>query len=134
MSGFLLEQYRNRTFDHNMSLFGSDCSTDANLSATDRVGFHVYRQGAATSAINVTSSTVSAAGSTVTFTPGTNDIVVKIAQSDTSALETGAYEAEIIVLLDGDNVAGNTARAMRVVDKGVFFLHPESLAAMDTAI
>lgn len=119
---FQIATRQNRTRDFSVTLCESDGTTEISLAATDVVRLKVGANGSTTPAIDLSSIEASANGSTLTFTAGTGDCVIRIAQGDVATL-SGAYDAEILVVDDSENLPG-PEKAIKHAESGVLFVHP----------
>jgi len=115
---FHIHAWKNRTRDFDVQLYESDGTTEVILAADDVVRFKVGR-GSGTPSLDLNSFEIESGGSKVTFTPGTNDVCVRIG-NDTSGITPGNYDAEISVV---DNSETAPADAIKHVEYGVFSLH-----------
>lgn len=124
---FAIMHQKNRTRTYDIAL-KTQAGTDYTLAAEDEVLVHVYRI-AQTPVLTLNTWEVDGGGSFVTFTPGSNDAVLKICQDDVAGLVPGLYDVEIVVLDDSDRVAGDYAAAKHV-ESGVFCLEEVSLGSI----
>lgn len=124
---FLISHRRNRTKEYTAQITEYGGSPDVTLQEPDSVLVHIYRTGQ-TPLLELRSWETEPGGSNVTFTPGTNDICIRIAQADVADWATGAYDMDIFVLDDDTRVAG--AQAAKHCESGVFFLHPSSTGSI----
>lgn len=118
---FLISTHQNRTRTWSGVLYESNGTTAVVLSAQDVVRFKVGGNGS-TPLIDLSSIEASENGSTLTFTAGTGSYVLKIAQGDVAAL-SGAYDAEILVVDDSENLPGDE-KEIKHAESGVLFVHP----------
>lgn len=120
---FLINHYRNRTRAFTINLFESDGTTEVLLAAGDVVSVQIYRVGSQP-VLEISSSETEPGGSKITFTVGTNQATLTLAQGDTriTDIATGAWDMDIIVsdasdLLGGVDVSGDVAN--KHVESGV---------------
>lgn len=118
---FLINTHQNRTRNWTGTLYQADGSTAIVLAATDVVRFKAGGNGD-TPAIDLSSIEASENGSTLTFTAGTGNYTLKLAQGDVAAL-SGAYDAEISVVDDSENLPGDE-KEIKLAEIGVLFVHP----------
>lgn len=103
MSSIAITAYRNRTRDYSIALFDGS-GADFNLTVDDIVIIKIGRGNGADPDLELSSDNdPSAGGSTVEFTPGTNDINLHLARLDTKEMEPGVYDLEVNVV-DGDEL------------------------------
>ena len=119
---------RNRTFDYAGTLYESDGTTEISLAATDVIRVKVWRRNASTPDIEIDDS-ATGNGSVTTFTAGTGDYTLRIAQGDTSGLLPGVYGIEIAVVDDSETAPAN---AIKHVEQGL--LHITEAPAGDVGL
>lgn len=124
---FMINFRRNRTKEYTVQITEYGGTPDVNLQAADAVMVHIYRSGQ-TPLLELNSWETEPGGSNVTFTAGTNDVCIRIAQEDVEDWATGAYDIDIFVLDDDTRVNG--AQAAKHCETGVFFLHPSSTGSI----
>lgn len=132
---FLINHYRNRTRAFDVQLFEVDGSTEVLLAAQDVVIVQVYRVGESP-VLEIRSDEIEVGGSKITFTAGTNDVVLTLAQGDVeiSDIETGAWELDIIVIDASDTLSGadvSGVAAAKHVETGVLMIHPSGRGTID---
>jgi hypothetical protein len=114
---FLINHQKNRTREYAVDLFEADGTTAIVLQADDVVRVKIGR-GENTPDLDMDSSEPEPGGSTVTFAPATNDVIVRIHQADTVDLVPGvAYDCEVAVFDADEDV-------LKHAETGVLFLHP----------
>ncbi len=118
---FLINTHQNRTRSWTLTIYESDQATEVVLQADDVVRFKVGSNGE-TPLIDLSSIEASANGSTLTFTVGTGQCTVKLAQGDVAAL-AGSYDCEIGAVDDSENLPGEE-KAFKHASSGVLFVHP----------
>lgn len=131
---FLINHYRNRTRAFTINLFESDGTTPVLLAAGDVVSVQIYRVRSQP-ALEISSGETEPGGSKITFTVGTNQATLTLAQGDTriADISTGAWDMDIIVsdasdTLDGVDVSGDVAN--KHVETGVLMIHPSGMATI----
>lgn len=93
---------KGRTEDFTIALYESDGSTAVTIAASDVVRCKLGRRGVAP-VLDIDSVGALAGGSIVTFTSGTNNATLRIAQGDTASLESGTYNLEVSLVDDSDS-------------------------------
>lgn len=118
---FLINTHQGRTRSWSGTIYQPDGTTAIVLQSTDVVRFKAGGNGD-TPLIDLSSIEASENGSTLTFTAGTGNYVLKLAQGDIAAL-SGAYDAEISVVDDSENLPGDE-KEIKHAENGVLFVHP----------
>lgn len=93
---------RNRTRSYDILLFEEDGTTAFDVVTGDNVRVKIYRGDQATPALDLDEA-ATANGSVVTFTNGTNAVVLRIDQADALTLNRGVYSIEVAVVDDSDS-------------------------------
>lgn len=123
MALFIIHHRKGRTREYDIQITTAG-GVDLVLQADDEVLVEISR--GETSILSLNSYTVEPGGSTVTFTPDTNDACLTIGQEDTNDMETGAYDMEIAVVDQSHEVGSPPQKAVKHTQQGAFFLHPTS--------
>ena len=116
---FNIQARNKRTRDYTVTLYEADGSTELTLASDDVVRFKIGSDGA-TPVLDLSSIEPSGNDSSITFTAGTGDCVIRLAQGDLAPLK-GAYDCEILVV---DNSETAPANAVKHAEYGVLFVHP----------
>jgi len=116
---FQIHAYKNRVIDYDVNLFEKDGTTEVTLLSDDVVRVKVGR-GGGTPHLDLSSIEAESGGSSVTFSAGTNNVVVRFG-TDTAAMTPGAYDVTLSVV---DNSETAPANAIKHAEYGVLVLHP----------
>lgn len=134
---FLINHRRNRTRDYDVQLFETDGTTEVLLAADDVILMQIYRVGSSAH-LELRSDEIEAGGSKITFTAGTNNVTLRLAQGDVgiSDLEAGAWDMDIVVIdasdtLEGEDSDADGVAAAKHVETGVLMIHPSSRGSID---
>ena len=116
---FEIRTHQRRTRDFTVTLYEADGTTELTLAANDVVRFKIGSDGAVP-LLDLSSIEASGNGSSLTFTAGTGNCVVRLAGGDVANLK-GAYDCEILVV---DNSETAPPDAAKHAEYGVLFVHP----------
>lgn len=108
-----------RTSDLTIDLYEADGVTPADLVSGDVVRMKIGKKNRPLPYLDLSSATQTANGSSITFTPGSNVVTVRIAQGDTAALFEQTCTAEIDVV---DVTEQTPPNAIKFADEGVIHL------------
>jgi len=113
MSGFLILAYKNRTRDFDVQIYEPDGSTAVVLQADDVVRVKIGRAGSEPD-LDLDSIEATASGSSVTFTTGTNDVTLRLAQADLNGLTPGVYDVEVAVVDNSETAPDDAIKTAEV--------------------
>jgi hypothetical protein len=116
---FSINVYQGRTIDFDVQIYENDGTTAVSLASDDVVRVKVGK-GEAEPDLDMSSIEAETGGSSVTFTPNTNDVTVRFG-TDTNDIEDGIYDMEVAVV-DASETA--PPDAIKHAEYGVMTLHP----------
>lgn len=122
---FTIYHRKNRTRAYDIQLFEDDGSTEVTLAADDVVRVKIHR-GTDSTDLDLASYEDTSSGSGITFTAGTNNVCLTVAQGDVDDWEPGGYDMEVNVVDNSDHVGTPATNAIKHAETGVFFLHPSA--------
>lgn len=122
---FTIHIFKNATREFTINLFEDDGTTESNLQAEDEVRVKIGR-GTGTPSLDLSSFETESGGSTITFTAGTNDVVLKVCQADIRDLEPGAYDCQVLVVDNSEHIGTPSENTVKHCEVGCCFIHPSA--------
>lgn len=119
MARFAIYHRQGRSAEYTITLYLADGSTAFNLAANDQVLFKIGRNSDSPD-LEIDSDSDTANGSGMTFTAGQNTVNLTLAEGDAAGLETGAHDADIVVV----DASEDSSVRERHAQSGMVFIHP----------
>lgn len=122
---FTIHIFKSTTREYTLDLFEDDGTTESILQAEDEVRVKIGR-GGDTPDLDLSSFEELAGGSTIAFTAGSNDAIIKLRQADVRSIEPGAYDCQILVVDNSQHVGTPQEDVVKHAEQGVCFVHPSA--------